>query len=67
MSEEASEAELRQAITAAARFIGLLGASKGGIMRAKKLDAYRRFEIASNAARIRWRKRKERQNIGSGS
>lgn len=57
--------EHSEAITAAARVIGGLGASKGGKMRALKLDAGRRFEIASNAAKARWRKCREKV-VGSG-
>lgn len=56
----ATEEETRRAISAAARFIGLLGASKGGKARAMKLDAYRRFEIASHAARVRWGRQRAR-------
>ena len=38
----------------AAVALGLLGASKGGKARAKKLSAKRRKEIAKNAAKTRW-------------
>jgi len=34
--------------------------SKGGAARAKSLDAKRRAEIAKNAARTRWQRRKNR-------
>jgi len=39
----------------AAVALGRLGASKGGKARAEKLTAERRAEIASKAARARWR------------
>ena len=35
---------------------GMLGASKGGKARAKKLSAKRRSEIARNAVLARWKK-----------
>jgi hypothetical protein len=35
---------------------GKLGASKGGVARAKKLSAKRRSEIARNAVLMRWSK-----------
>ncbi len=40
----------------AAVALGTLGASKGGIARAKKLSRKRRVEIARNAIRARWEK-----------
>jgi hypothetical protein len=42
----------------AAVALGRLGGKKGGRARANKLDAARRREIASDAARARWAKRK---------
>jgi hypothetical protein len=36
---------------------GMLGASKGGKARAKKLSAKRRSEIARNAVMARWKKK----------
>jgi len=41
---------------AAAVALGLLGGSKGGKIRAENLSAERRREIASAAARARWKK-----------
>jgi hypothetical protein len=38
--------------------LGLLGGSKGGTNRAKKLTAERRSEIARKAALARWAKKK---------
>jgi hypothetical protein len=40
----------------AAVALGLLGGSKGGKMRAAKLSARRRKQIASRAAKMRWKK-----------
>jgi hypothetical protein len=42
----------------AAVALGKLGGRKGGLMRAKKLTAKRRSEIAREAARQRWSKAK---------
>jgi hypothetical protein len=44
----------------AAVALGKLGASKGGLARAKKLSAERRREIAKRAIEARWKKVKER-------
>ena len=41
----------------AAVALGKLGAKKGGFARAKKLSKKRRSEIATKAARARWRHR----------
>ena len=38
----------------AARILGLLGGSKGGIERAKRLSKKRRSEIARQGAKARW-------------
>ncbi len=42
----------------AGRILGALGASKGGIARAKALTAKQRSQIASHAATTRWEARK---------
>lgn len=39
-----------------AQALSALGASKGGIARAKSLSKKRKAEIAKKAARVRWRK-----------
>jgi hypothetical protein len=41
--------------------LGRLGAKKGGEARAKALSARRRREIASHAARVRWKQRKKKR------
>lgn len=41
-------------VSAAARALSRLGASKGGKARAKKLSAEKRTEIAKKAAKKRW-------------
>lgn len=41
-------------LTDAARYVGRLGAQKGGLARSAKLSPDRRREIASSAARARW-------------
>ena len=43
----------------AAVALGRLGGKKGGPARAKKLSKKQRSEIASNAAKARWDKRKQ--------
>lgn len=45
--------------SAIAASLGRRGGLKGGPARAQKLSAKRRSEIASRAARARWRKKKE--------
>ena len=45
----------------AAVALGKLGASKGGKARAEKLTPEQRSEIARNAAKARWAKRRERE------
>jgi hypothetical protein len=42
-----------------AQALATLGASKGGVARAKKLSKARRAEIAKKAARARWKKHSE--------
>ena len=44
------------ALSMAAALLGSLGGKKGGPARAAKLSAKRRKEIASRAARTRWKK-----------
>src|SRR5947207_15890679 len=44
--------------SAAARALGALGASKGGVARAKALSKAKRAEIARRAATARWDKKK---------
>ena len=46
--------DLDDKTSAAAQKLSRLGASKGGVARAKKLTKAQRCEIASNAARKRW-------------
>lgn len=45
----------RAALSAAAKALSMLGASKGGKARAEKLSARRRKEIAKKAAETRWK------------
>jgi hypothetical protein len=45
----------------AAVALGKLGASKGGVARAKKLSADRRREIAKKAIEARWKKAKQQK------
>jgi hypothetical protein len=47
----------------AAKVLSKAGAAKGGRARAKKLTPKRQKEIASNAAKARWAKRK--QTVGA--
>jgi hypothetical protein len=44
----------------AAVALGRLGASKGGVSRAKKLSASKRSQIAKKAANARWSKKPKR-------
>ncbi len=53
-SEQADEPEKNPHAVA----LGRLGGQKGGVARAKKLSKKRRSEIASKAARTRWRNAK---------
>ena len=49
----------------AAVALSKLGASKGGVARAKKLSPEMRSEIARKAVLARWEKRKLNQTAGS--
>ena len=51
-----SEKTVRKVKNPAAVALSKLGASKGGIARAKKLSAKRRTEIARHAVNTRWSK-----------
>lgn len=51
-----AESEARGDKNPAAVALGKLGGSKGGTIRAAKLSAKRRSEIAKKAARARWAK-----------
>jgi hypothetical protein len=56
-----SHSDSKEAKNPAAVALGKLGASKGGLARAKKLTKERRLEIARNAIRARWKKSKTKQ------
>jgi hypothetical protein len=47
----------------AARLLGKLGASKGGKARAEKLSPERRKEIARQAAKARWAKKRQQEEF----
>ena len=49
-----SEKTVHPDLSAAARILSKLGASKGGLARARKLSANRRKEIAIKAAKARY-------------
>lgn len=51
----------------AAVALGLLGASKGGRARAKRLSAARRRAIAQRAARARWKGHKKAERKSKGA
>jgi hypothetical protein len=62
--DESDKAALR---SEAARILGLLGGSKGGKERARRLSKKRRSEIARQGAKARWKdqeKKQPKQNEG---
>lgn len=58
-----TDAQKHKAAVAFGRLGGLKGGSRGGIARAKKLNAEERRTIALNAIRTRWEKRKLRSHV----
>lgn len=48
----------------AAQELGRLGGLKGGKARAEKLTKQQRVEIARKAAKARWAKKRQREEVG---